>query len=361
MPSSENYINFKNKRIMMTTNLSKPVHIHWDVTGSCNLNCKHCRASSVGNNDELSTDEAKALIDQIADINPEWMSFDGGEPLLRSDLFQLIAYARHKGLFTYLLTNGTLITDDIADHLKEADISSVQVSVDGLSESHDIIRGQGMFAMAIEGIRILLAHGIRTSVRITVSKYNIHDVAPLLELAIGLGVAAFGASRVVCVGNARGSDQAVDEAAYLDTIRNVCELGRGRIEVHIGMDPVLIPVTDIKDRILQDEGTLEVLAGCGAGISLLHIASNGDLFPCGVLPIRLGNIRQDKILDIWRSNNLIDRLSDRDELEGRCGECAYRYICGGCRAAAWLATGNPLGSDPQCLLDYEIPCECVGN
>lgn len=330
--------------------LFRPMHIHWDVTGKCNLDCLHCRATSADNESELDTSAALQLIDQIADIQPEWMSFDGGEPLLRHDIYDLISYASTKGLFTYLLSNGTIINQQKAQRLKECGISSVQVSVDGLQAAHDRIRGEGTFRTTIRGIENLLLEGIRTSIRITISRHNIEDVVPLLDLALQLGVSAFGARRIVCVGNAKDGTQAVEESSYLKVIDELIERGRNRIDIHIGMDPVLIPVTSIVDTIREQMGTLEVLAGCGAGVSLLHIGSNGDIFPCGVMPIRLGNVKTDPILDIWNNHPLLEQLRDRDQFDEPCGSCQYRYVCGGCRAYGWANTGNPLARDPQCLL-----------
>jgi len=329
-----------------------PLHIHWDVTGRCNLNCRHCRATSEKMPAELSTNEAMSLIDEISALGPEWMSFDGGEPLLRTDLFDLISYASERSLFTYLLTNGTKLSPPACNCLRSAGIGSVQVSLDGLRKSNDYIRGEDSYDKAISGIRSLLAAGIRASIRMTVSHLNIADAPALLDTAIEIGAAAFGIRRVVCVGHARAGDQWVDPQEYLAVVKNVVKRGAGRIPVHIGTDPVLIPVTDVVRQIQRQTDSLEVLAGCGAGISLLHIGSDGTLFPCGVLPLPLGNVRTDDIVDVWRHHPLLRQLRNRDGLRDPCGACRYRYVCGGCRAAAWAHSGDYLGPDPLCLLPY---------
>ncbi len=335
---------------------SELTYLHWDVTGRCNLKCIHCRATSSENDKELSRDEGIAFIKSLKDFKLDWLSFDGGEPLLRKDdLVPFVKTAKTQGIFTYLLTNATLLDDSIAHALKKAGLGSVQVSLDGLEKTHDVIRGKGNFEKAVNGIKIAKEAGHRVSARMTLNKLNIDEAEDLLEYVIGIGCDAFGIRRFVPCGRAIDniSDLEIDKWKYLEVIQNCLKSAANRVPVQIGADPVLIPKTYIVDEIKKEYGNLNVLAGCGAGITMCHVNAEGNVSPCSTLSMVAGNIREKSLKEIWKTAPILKKLREgRKNLEGHCGDCKYRFVCGGCRASALYYGNGLLGYDPYCLV-YE--------
>ena len=331
--------------------------VHWDITSRCNLKCIHCRneLDTIGSNKELDTQEGFNLIDHLADnFNLKWLSFDGGEPLLREDLTELIKKAKSRNLFVYLLTNGTLLTEDRVKKLKEVGLDSIQISLDGLENNHDWIRGKGSYKRALEGIRNAKKYDIRVTVRITVNNINIRDATELLKIVKELGCPAYGIRRVIPCGNAIKNIHLMepDKKEYIDTIQQTILIGGNDIHIQIGADPVLIPKTHMLEELKKEYGSDQVIAGCGAGITMCHISDGGDVFPCSTLPITAGNIRNKNLTEIWENSEVFLKLrKGRSILKGKCGNCNYKYICGGCRASAYYYKKDMLGEDPYCLLE----------
>lgn len=331
--------------------------VHWDITSRCNLKCIHCRDTFdiTKKDEELTTQEGFDLIDYLADnFNLKWLSFDGGEPLLREDLIALIKKAKSRSLLLYLLTNGTLLTEDKAKQLKKAGLDSIQISLDGLEKNHDKIRGKGTYKKALEGIKNAKKFNIRVTARITINSINIGDAAKLLKVVKELGCPAFGIRRVIPCGNAIKNIDLMepDKKEYLETIQKCIQLAGKDIHVQIGADPVLIPRTYMLEEIKSKYGTDQVIAGCGAGITMCHISNVGNVFPCSTLPISAGNIRHKNLKEIWQKGEIFLKLREgRSKLKGKCGKCNYNYICGGCRASAYYYKKDVLGEDPYCLLN----------
>jgi len=333
---------------------SELTYLHWDITGRCNLKCIHCRATSDEEDKEFSREEGLNFIKGLKSFNLEWLSFDGGEPLLRKDdLIPFVKEAKNQDIFTYLLTNGTLLDEETANTLKEAGLGSIQVSLDGLEKTHDIIRGRGNFQRAVTGLKAAKAAGHRVTARITLNKFNLEEAEKLLEFVIGLDCEAFGIRRFIPCGRAIDniSDLEIDKWKYLETINNCIKRAKGRIELQIGADPVLIPKTYVIDNIKKEYGTVDVLAGCGAGITMCHVNSEGDVYPCSTLPISAGNIRKNSLVEIWKKGEIFKTLREgRSKLKGHCGECKYKFACGGCRASALYYKNDVLEYDPYCLV-----------
>jgi len=346
--------------------------VAWELTRSCNLSCAHCRSSSVKDayEDELSTDECLRLIDGIVEISKPVIILSGGEPLLRPDLFQIAAYAADKGLRVAMGTNGTLITVDIAARLKSVPISRVAVSIDFPSpELQDKFRGEaGAFQAALSGIARLREAGIEIQINSTVTKLNMNYLNELLDLALREGAVAFHPFMLVPTGRGKGLESvAMSPEEYEQTLNWVYDR-----QIEMG-DRIFFKPTDAphyqrvvrqktRENRLQDSALSgepaknaggrpmdSMTRGCLAGISFCFISHRGKVQGCGYLDVEAGNIRNNSFKQIWQQSPLFNELRDLSNIKGKCGDCEYKNICGGCRARAYESTGDYLEAEPFCL------------
>ena len=320
--------------------------IAWEVTGACNLSCEYCRASAtpLPAEGELSTQEALAFIDEVAPRRP-MLILSGGEPLLRTDIFDIARYAMGRGVRVSLATNGTLLTPEAVEKIKEAGIVRVSVSLDGPSpDIHDLARGQGSFDLAMRGIDILRGR-IDFQINMTVTKENLDVVGATMDLAERLGAVAFHLFFLVPTGRGR-EDELVTPGEQDEILRQVARDSRNRkMEVKVTCAP---QYGRIAEEVLTEAERRGVMgSACLAGTSFVFVSRTGDVSPCGYLPIVAGNVREEKFSDIWDNSPVFVDLRKR-ELLGRCGGCDRREVCGGCRARAYALTGDYLGSDPLC-------------
>ncbi|MBM4462059.1 MAG: radical SAM protein [Chloroflexi bacterium] len=344
----------------------------WEVTRSCNLSCAHCRASATeeAGEGELSTEECVSLIDDILQVGKPILILSGGEPLLRQDLFQIARYAVEKGLRVALGTNGTLITEEVAQRAREVPISRVGVSLDfPTPELQDKFRGQtGAFVAAIRGIEAARRAGIEVQINSTITRGNAPYLDALLSLALSLGAVAFHPFLLVPTGRGKGlRDYELSPEEYERVLNWICDK-----QVELG-DRLFIKPTDAPHyfRILSQRGTGNPIGetvpvqnlgrprsgrsldsftrGCLAGVSFCFVSHCGKVQGCGYLNVEAGAIRKDGFGKIWNSSPLFRQLRDLSNIKGKCGLCEYKEVCGGCRARAYEATGDWLASEPCCL------------
>jgi radical SAM protein with 4Fe4S-binding SPASM domain len=337
-----------------------PAHPVWEMTTACNLRCIHCHASGgKPAADELTTEEAKRLLDQLAEV-PEFrmMAFTGGEPLVRQDLFELLAYSQALGFTNTLATNATLIDDAVARRLRRFGVVIAAVSLDGFTaEQHDMVRGiAGSFEAALEGMRALRRAGIVLHVNITAMEYNVEQLVDLMRLVDELGAGILLMYQLVPVG--RGCDihqAALDEGANERLIRFMAEAQRTTRAI---MEPVAGPQywPFLLQRAGISSGPLLRLAetvfhGCSAGRGFVYIKPDGDVWPCPFIEMSCGNVRETPFRRIWKQSPVFEDLRHREtRLKGRCGECEYRRLCGGCRGRTLALTGDYLNEDPSCFI-----------
>ncbi len=337
-----------------------PAHPVIEITAACNLRCIHCHTSGGGRaDDELTTEEVKRLLGQLAEIDEfRMVAFTGGEPLVRDDLFELLAYAKALGFTNTLATNGTLIDDDVARRLRDCGVAIGAVSLDGFdAETHDYVRNQpGAFEEALQGVRALSRAGIPLHINITAMDYNIDQLEPLMALVDELETAILIMYQLVPVGRGRGIEEAaLDLGANERLIRF---MARAQRELRAIMEPVAGP--QYWPFLLQgagiDGGPLLRLAetvfhGCSAGRGFVYIKPNGEVWPCPFVEVSCGNVREIPFKTIWETAPIFQDLRAREErLRGQCGECQYRKLCGGCRGRAWAMTGDYLAEDPSCFI-----------
>ncbi|HOK58372.1 MAG TPA: radical SAM protein [Methanothrix sp.] len=315
--------------------------VAWESTGACNLSCSYCRAAAEPepSADELSTDEVKRLIGEIAPLGA-MLIISGGEPLLRQDLFEVARYAADSGVRVSLASNGTLITPEIVERILISGISRVSISLDGASAgTNDITRGRGSFDLALRGMRALSGR-VEFQINMTVTPGNIDELDPLLDLAEREGAAAVHIFFMVPTGRGRDVESISPEMQRSLLERIASE------ERSIEIRPTCAPQYG---RVLMEMGKphARTAGGCIAGIRFVFISRTGEIFPCGYFPVSAGSIRERSFSEIWSSSSLLNDLRER-KLKGRCGGCGYVRTCGGCRARAYALTGDYLGEDPTC-------------
>lgn len=337
--------------------------VAWEVTRSCNLACVHCRASSlIGPYDgELTTEEGKGLLDEIAAFAKPVIILTGGEPLLRKDIFDLAAYGDGKGLRMVLATNGTVVTPAVARKMIASGIRRVSVSIDGMdAESHDGFRGvPGAFDGALRGIKALKKAGMEFQINTTVTKRNLHQVKNILDLTVRLGAAAHHLFLLVPTGRGKEmADQEISPADYEKTLRWFHQAAQHyTIQLKATCAPHYYRIYHQKKKRttrkdLDDAGPLHAMTrGCMGGSSFCFISHRGQVQPCGYLELDCGQIGERNFKEIWESSPIFENLRDLNRYRGKCGRCEFIRVCGGCRARAYEVTGDYLAEEPFCVYE----------
>ncbi len=311
-----------------------PLIVSWNVTRKCNMKCSHCyiNAGAGELKNELNTEESKRLIDQIAEVSRPLLILSGGEPLLRSDIYELIRYGTQKGLRMGLGSNGCLIDAKAARQLKEAGIKTVSISLDShLPAQHDEFRGvEGAWDKAVNAIKLLRENDVLVQVNTTLTQQNYDQIDDIMSLAEQIGVENFHLFFLVPTG--RGAKIAdISPVMYEDMIKNTfAKTGRHRLNVRPSCAPQFM-------RIAKDMGLdmRQWIRGCIAGMYYCRVYPIGDITPCPYLPVKLGNVRETSFKQIWFNSPIFKALRDPEELKGKCGACEYKIVCGGCRARAY--------------------------
>jgi len=321
--------------------------IAWELTRACNLACRHCRAAAVDEPtpDELSTRECFDLIDHIASFAQPTIILTGGEPLLRPDLYDIARHTTEKGLRAVAATNGTLLDVSAARCLLDAGVQRISVSIDGRdAASHDALRAvPGAFEGALRGIEAARQAGLPFQLNTTVTTQNAEQLPDILDLAIRLGAVAHHIFLLVPTGRAadlKGFE--LDAQRYEAVLEWLADqYAEAPIEIRATCAPHFY-------RILRQRHIPTQARGCLAGQAFCFISHRGDVQPCGYFDQPCGNIRETPLKDIWENSPLLCQLRDHAAYEGKCGACEYLHVCGGCRARALAATGNPLAPEPLC-------------
>ncbi len=383
----------------------KPRLVFWEVTKGCNLRCVHCRASAteLSSPDDLSTEAAFAIIEQIAGYATPILVLSGGEPLFRPDIFDLAEFATAKGLRVALATNGTNVTPEVAGKIAAAGVKRVSISLDGAdAATHDAFRGiSGAFDAAVRGLRNLKQLGMSVQINMTIARHNAHQLPDVLQLARHLGADALHTFLLVPVGC--GVDIAAEQMVppqeyeamlnwfydrslegelelkatcaphYFRVVRQRRAAERREAEQQGCERRTAEPVSSASPAIgaaemLLPGGTGVVLhprspspqpghphgmnastKGCLAGTGVCFISNRGEVYPCGYLPALAGDLRRQQFRDIWEKADVFAALRDTTQLKGKCGACEFRNCCMGCRARAYAATGDFMEAEPFCI------------
>ena len=356
----------------------KPVVV-WNCTKQCNLFCAHCYATATVKPapDELTNTEAKAMIDDLAEFKAPVLLFSGGEPLMRPDLLELIAYAKAAGMRAVISTNGTLITQELAAKFAEIGLSYVGVSLDGLKEVHDKFRGvEGCFEQALAGIRNCLAAGVKVGLRFTLNRRNVAELNGIFDLIEREGIPRVCFYHLVYTG--RGDNLRAETLTNEETRRTVDLIIDRTAALHEAGKPVEVLTVDNHadgpyvylrmrkenhERADECYELLQMNGGSSTGVGIGCVSWNGEVLPDQFWRHHVcGNVRERKFSEIWTDPDhpLLSKLRNRKEiLHCRCNHCRWLSVCNGnFRARAEAVSGDMWGDDPACYLtDEEIAIE----
>ncbi len=358
------------------TVLNQSPIVVWNCTRRCNLRCIHCYASAGtnGSQNEMTTDEGRAFIRQLADFKVPVLLFSGGEPLMRGDFFDLAQFAVSEGIGVVISTNGTLITSEMAAKMRHIGCREVGISLDGVGTANDRFRGcDRAYATALQGIRNCIAQGQRVSLRMTVTQSNLAQIPAIFDLVVEEGVDRLCFYHLAYAGRGndlRGIDLSHDESrAMVDEIcgRTLALYRRGlRKEVLLVANHADGVYLYLKAKAENDRRAttmwelLRINGGNNSGIRIGAVDEMGNVHPDQFWrSMRLGNVSERPFGDIWMdtSNPVMGGLKDRKSLlTGRCSRCQYLDICNGnLRARAEAVFGDIWAEDPSCYLtDEEI-------
>ncbi len=334
--------------------------VAWETTKRCNLSCKHCRALSEDHpyDSELNTAESFTLLDQIRETGEPIVILTGGEPLLREDIFEIAAYGTRLGLRMVMAPNGTLVTRENVRKMIAAGIKRISVSLDGSDRArHDSFRGvSGAFDKAVSGIRNAGKEGLGFQINTTITRANLKEIPRILRLAEELGAVAHHIFLLVPTGRGKYIvDQTIDAREY-EEVLNWFYDQKGKTDLQLKATCAPHYYRILRQRARQEgkkvtfrtHGLDAVTRGCLAGTGFCFVSNTGKVQTCGFLDVACGDVTRDHFRDIWENSAVFNALRNFDNLEGKCGRCQFKNVCGGCRARAYEATGNYLAEEPLC-------------
>ena len=345
----------------------RPLRVYWEVTRACDLACRHCRAEAVPDADpsELTTAEGLQLLTRLAafGVPMPHLVLTGGDPLKRADLFDLIREARRLGLGVSVAPSATpLLTPDALRRLKTAGIDAISLSLDGSNAARhdDIRRIPGTYERTLESAAVAREIGLPFQVNTLVCAETVDDLPAIYDHVVSLGAARWSLFFLVTVGRGQMLQPITAEHAerlLIWAASLAAPPGSGKPIVTTTEAPQLRRVT-LQARKAAGEGARPAshpggghTAGIRDGNGVFFISHVGDVCPSGFLEVPAGNVRRQDVIEIYQRAPLFLQLRDVDSFSGRCGRCEYRWPCGGSRARAFCATGDPLGEDPLCVYE----------
>ena len=342
-----------------------PLLVFYELTQACDLVCQHCRACAQSQPDpaELTTAESMRLIDQLTEFpKPPMLVLTGGDPLKRSDIYQLIQYAVRAGLDVSITPSATpLVTAEAIRRMRDAGISRMAVSIDGAdAATHDAVRGvRGSFARSLEMLADARAAGIPTQVNTTLTPGNVGQIERMAELFARQEIVLWSVFFLVPVGRAR----------YLPRLSaEECETAFAQLWEQARQRPFALKTTEAphyRRYAIQHQlpkrvrGALDSTVGrppagfaplgVNDGKGVLFVSHVGLLYPSGFLPMVCGMFPSEHIVQVYQQSPIFQALRDADRLEGKCHDCEFREICGGSRARAYAVSENVFAPDPDCV------------
>jgi AdoMet-dependent heme synthase len=349
-----------------------PFLVIWETTQACDLACKHCRAEAqpCRHPDELSTDEAKALLRSVREFGPIIFVFSGGDALKRPDIVELTRYGADLGLRMAITPATTpLCTTDALKDLKDAGMARLAVSLDGSTAAvHDEFRQvEGSFAHGLRILETARAIGLSTQVNTVVARHNVDDFPVMARLLTDLGIVFWEVFFLIPMGRARPEDVA-GTGAFETVFHDLYDLAKtvpfdikataaphyGRVVLQRKVEERRQGDRDEATDVLTDGVAHSLKDGIGRarsvndGDGFLFVSHTGEIFPSGFLPRSAGNVRTDDLVDVYRNAPLFRQLRDRSLIKGKCAVCEYLPVCAGSRARAYAVTGDPLEAEPFC-------------
>jgi radical SAM protein with 4Fe4S-binding SPASM domain len=311
------------------------------------------------------------VVDQLADFGLTALAFSGGEPLSRKDFFEVASHAVKRGLYVSVATNGTLLTKENVKKLKQAKVNYVEISIDGATaQTHDAFRGvPGAFEKAVAGLKNCVEADLCACIATTATKSNLNEMPAILDLAEQVGAERFTYFNFIPTGRGKelyDQDLSPEEREKLmlylmDRMSKGCkvtilttapQLARVALQCQGPGKELSMSMAHMQTITVSKKAVplADFIGGCGAGRLYCSLSPQGDVHPCVFLPINVGNLKTEKFGDVWLNSKLFNVLRDRKNLKGACGECSYKYVCGGCRARANAYHHDILSSDVGCIL-----------
>jgi radical SAM protein len=348
-----------------------PFTIAWEVTRACAFACRHCRADAqhFRDPDELTTAEGKQLIDRLAEFGSPILVFTGGDPLMRRDLFELVAYANQKGLRCSLTPTATALpTRERLEKARQAGIRRLALSLDAPTPGvHDQFRQvPGSWERTLRILHNARQAGISAQVNTTVARHNLDSLPDMVPFIEEVGAVQWSLFFLVPTGRAQ-AEWMISPEEHERLFHWLYDLSKvAPFDIKATAAPMYRRVAI--QRRKTELGGAETVAFQGAGFQyadgldrptrgvndgngFLFISHTGEIMPSGFLPIRAGNVREDNVVQIYRKHPLFTVLRDPDALKGKCGRCEYRDVCGGQRGRAYGVTGDFLAPDPACVYE----------
>lgn len=325
---------------------SAPLLVNWSLSVRCNFNCKHCY-SRLEKCSELSTKENKEIVRRLISAQIYFANLGGGEPFLREDIFDIALFARENGLHISVSTNGFLVDEEVIRKIKDGRISKVEVSLDSACEErHDEFRNKaGSFKKAVGALELLKKNRIETAVSSVISKVNHKEVDKLIKLVKNLGIKKITFHNYKCSGLGLKNKDELDltPLEWMEFYKNILTIKKKTGDMVISLDDPVI-------CLLKEFGGREktIVPGSSCGKLSLAIKPNGDITPCGFMPIAIGNILKDDLLVVWNSSPILQGLRNKTP-KGKCVSCEdYEECLGGCSARAYAVSGDFNQPDPHC-------------
>jgi radical SAM protein len=357
------------KGVRMSALDRAPFMVFWEMTRACDLVCTHCRACAVPERapDELSTQEGKRLLAELFDMGTRVVVLTGGDPAKRDDLVCLVRYGSALGLRMAVTFSATpLVGDGLLDELRDAGVARIALSIDGATRAkHDAFRGvQGVFDHTLDIIRAARKLEIGTQINTSVTPFNLHALPDIGEQLLSLDIELWSVFFVVPTGRASlmaafDPDEAERALEWLDAFSTTAPFDikttaaphfrRVQLQHKRHRGPHHDAHTSTQRRILGvGDGIGRMFRGINDGAGIMFISHQGDIYPSGFLPLQVGNVRRDKVAEVYASHPTMVALRDTTRLEGKCGACPFNVVCGGSRARAYAHTENLHAEDPAC-------------
>ncbi len=325
--------------------------VSWNITRKCNLYCDHCYRDAgpeAGNEeDELSTEEGYELLESLKRAGFRLLILSGGEPLLRSDLPELVAKAAELGLYPVLGTNALEFKESKLETLQEAGLQGMGVSLDSVTpEIHDDFRGvKGAWQKTVDSIKKMVAHDMPVQINMTLSTKNYQELQSMITFAEEIGAKALHPFFLVPTGRGKKIESSSLRARkYQEMIEEILQKQK---ETDLELKPTCAPQFLVQAEKM--DMSLRFSRGCLAGISYCCILPEGEVHICPYLPVKVGDLSQNTFAEIWEESPVLKKLREYHHYEGACGHCEDIDICGGCRARAYYySNGNYLAADPWC-------------
>ena len=354
----------------------KPYIVIWETTQACDLACVHCRACAQPQRNpfELSTAEAKGLIDQIAEMKVPVFVLTGGDPLKRLDIQELVQYAHGRGVHTSMTPSATpLLTKEAVAKLKQDGLARLAVSLDGsTAEIHDAFRRvPGSYQWTLDAIGWARELGLPVQINTTITRRNLDDFDAMVRLLETLDIVLWSAFFLVPTGRGQSADlvtadefEMIFEKLYqtsacvkFDIKTTEAQhyrrflLQRRAEERRQGLASARTSVAAAQafPAALGGDGIARAPRGLNDGKGFVFVSHVGEVFPSGFLPLAAGNIRKQRLADLYRDSPLFRALRDTSQLQGKCGVCEFKEICGGSRARAYALTGDAMAEEQCCV------------